>query len=406
MHIKGKRILLGVSGGIAAYKSAFLLRELMKRGALVKVAMTSAAQKFVTPLTFQTLSGEEVITDTFQETVGYVLHVAMAEWADLVAVVPATANIIGKLANGIADDFLTTLALATRAKLLVCPAMNSNMLLHPAVQKNLNALIALGYSILPSGTGDLACKTEGPGRLAEVEDILAEIEHLLSPKDFQGIRFLISASRTEEYLDPVRCLTNRSSGRMGFAVAKAALRRGGEVCLVTGPSEEADIKGVRTIRVVSAREMREAMLAEYEASQVVIKTAAVSDFRPAREPKAQKIKREATEPEIRLTENPDILRELGQKKTHQCLVGFAAESEALLMHANRKMKNKNLDFIVANDITQDGCGFRCSTNKVKIIHRDGRVDDIPFLEKIETAHMVLDRVRTWILERDASGMNP
>jgi len=405
VHIKGKRILLGVSGGIAAYKTAFLLRELMKRGALVKVAMTSAAQKFVTPLTFQTLSGEEVITDTFQETVGHVLHVAMAGWADLVAIVPATANIIGKLANGIADDFLTTLALATRAKLLVCPAMNTNMLLHPAVQENMRKLTALGYSILPSGTGDLACRAEGPGRLAEIEDILSEIEHLLSPKDLQGVRFLISASRTEEYLDPVRCLTNRSSGRMGFAMARAALRRGGEVCLVSGPSEEADIKGVRTIRVVSAREMRAAMLAEYEKSHVVIKTAAVSDFRPAREPLAQKIKREVTEPEILLTENPDILRELGQQKKHQCLVGFAAESEALLQHASKKMKNKNLDFIVANDITQDGCGFRCSTNKVKIIHKDGRVDDVPFLEKIETAHEVLDRVRTWLEERALAASN-
>ena len=402
MHIKGKRILIGVSGGIAAYKAALLLRELVKRGALVKVAMTSAAQKFVTPLTFQTLSGEEVVTDTFQETVGCVLHVALAEWADLVAIVPATANIIGKLANGIADDFLTTFALATRAKVLVCPAMNSNMLSHPAVQKNLNTLRDMGYSILPAGTGELACKAEGPGRLAEIEDILSEIDHLLCPKDLQGVRFLISASRTEEYLDPVRCLTNRSSGRMGFAMAAAAHRRGGNVCLVTGPSEEPDIKGVRTIRVVSARDMREAVLAEYETSQVVIKTAAVSDFRPAWEPKAQKMKRESTEPEIRLTENPDILRELGQKKMHQCLVGFAAESESLLQHGTQKLKNKNLDFIVANDITQDGCGFRCSTNKVKIIHRDGRVEDIPFLEKIDTAHVILDRVRTWIEERGAS----
>lgn len=402
MGMRGKHIILGVTGGIAAYKSAFLVRELTTRGAVVKVVMTRNAQQFITPLTFQVLSGEEVVTDTFQETAGGVLHVALAEWADLVIVAPATANCIAKAAHGIADDFLSTFMLAVRAPVLLCPAMNSNMLTHPAVQHNLDLLRSRGYAVLSAHEGELACGVQGPGRLAEVADIVDEADSLIRPKDLRGVRFLITASRTEEYLDPVRCLTNRSSGKMGFALSIAARQRGGEVCLVTGPSDEPDPREVKTIRVVSAGDMREAVVGEFPRCQVVIKAAAVSDFRPVGERKRHKIKRVETLHDLVLEENPDILRELGAMKEHQCLVGFAAETRTLIENASEKIRTKNLDFIVANNVSEEGCGFRCDTNKVKIIYRDGRVDDVPKMDKLEVAHAILDRVRDWLGEKPLS----
>ncbi len=394
--LRGKKVVLCVSGGIAAYKSAFLTRELMKRGALVKVVMTRSAQEFVTPLTFRTLTEEEVVLDTFQETAGEILHIALARWADLVVVAPATANVIGKMALGIADDFLSTFMLAVRAPILVCPAMNTNMLTHPAVENNMETLRQRGVRISAPGVGKLACKEEGAGRLADVSDIMEEIECMLNPQDLKGVRFLITASRTEEYFDPVRCLTNRSSGKMGFAVAVAARRRGGEVCLISGPSDEPDPAGVEMVRVVSALDMREAVLNRFAVNHVVIKAAAVSDFRPALPQSDRKIKRGEAEPLIRLEMNPDILAELGRLKTHQCLVGFAAETTDLLENAMSKIRSKQLDFIVANDVSEKGSGFRSETNRVKIIDRDGAVETLPMMDKIEVGHEILSRVRRWL----------
>jgi phosphopantothenoylcysteine decarboxylase/phosphopantothenate--cysteine ligase len=395
MSLSTKKVVLAVSGGIAAYKSAYLVRELVKAHREVRVVMTANAQKFITPLTFKVLSTHEVVTDTFQETDGEVLHIWLAQWADLVVIAPATANVIGKLASGIADDFLSTFILATHAPVLICPAMNPVMFQNPAVQENLATLKRRGYRLMAVGEGETACGAEGAGRLAEPEDIMDEIEDLLAPKDLVGIRFLITASRTEEYLDPVRCITNPSSGRMGYALAVAARRRGGRVVLVSGPSDLPDPRGIEIVRVLNAREMRDAVHEYFADADVVIKAAAVSDFRPAGEVKGRKVKKEEGELHLVLERNPDILEELGKIKGNRCLVGFAAETEDLLENALLKIRKKNLDFIVANDVSRPGAGFRCETNQVKIIDRQGDVADIALASKLEIANSILDIIVKW-----------
>ncbi len=280
-----KKVVLAVTGGIAAYKSAYLARELMKLGFQVRVIMTAGARKFITPLTFKTLTTTEVVTDMWQEMEGAVLHIWLAQWADLVIIAPATANTIGKLANGLADDFLTTFMLATRAPTLICPAMNTYMLQNAAVRDNIRRLRERGYHLMSPGEGSLACGMEGEGRLSDVDDIVDEAINLVTEKDLDGKRFLITAGRTEEYFDPVRCLTNRSTGKMGFALATAARRRGAEVTLIAGPTHLADPRGVETVRIRSAVEMLDAVRERFDSADVLIKAAAVSDFaRPGSPP--------------------------------------------------------------------------------------------------------------------------
>ena len=340
-----------------------------------------------------------MVTDTFQETGGEVLHIWLAQWAELAIIAPATANVIGKLANGIADDFLTTFALATKAPLLICPAMNTNMYLHPAVQENLRKLEQRGCRFMTPGEGALACGTVGTGRMSDVENILEEAISMLASKDLENVHFLITAGPTEEYLDPVRCLTNPSSGKMGYALAAAARRRGGNVTLVSGPTTLPDPYGVELVRVTSAKQMFEAVKERFPQVDVLIKAAAVSDFRPAGEMKPHKVKKENAESSIQFERNPDILKEMGQIKNDQCVVGFAAETEDLVENAQLKMKSKNLDFIVANDVTRNDAGFAVETNQVKIIDRTGDVQDVPLCSKIEVGERVLDRVSQWLKAR-------
>jgi phosphopantothenoylcysteine decarboxylase / phosphopantothenate---cysteine ligase len=399
MAERKKNVVFGVTGGIAAYKAAYLARELVKAGLEVRVIMTEGGRQFITPLTFRTLTTNEVVTDTFQETGGEVLHIWLAQWAELAIIAPATANVIGKLANGIADDFLTTFALATRAPLLICPAMNTMMYQHPAVQENLRKLEQRGCRFMAPGEGALACGTQGTGRMSDVENILEEAVSMLTSRDLENVHFLISAGPTEEYLDPVRCFTNPSSGKMGYALASAARRRGGKVTLVSGPTTLPDPYGVDLVRVTSANQMLDAVKERFPRIDVLIKAAAVSDFRPAGDMKPHKVKKENAESSIRFERNPDILKEMGQIKNDQCVVGFAAETEDLVENAQLKMKSKNLDFIVANDVTRTDAGFAVETNQVKIIDRTGGVQDVPLCSKIEVGERVLDRVSEWLRER-------
>jgi len=390
--MKGKLIVLGVSGGIAAYKGAELVRLLVKQGADVHVIMTKAATEFVTPLTFQTLSGNPVHTDLFnlidEQEIG---HISLADRADVFLVAPATANIIGKIASGIADDLLTTSLMATRAPVLIAPAMNCAMYRNPLYRENEEKLKRYGYHFVAPVTGMLACGWEGEGKLQEPAIICEEALSVLSPKDLAGENILITAGPTREELDPVRYISNYSSGKMGYALARAARRRGGAVTLVTGPVCLAAPHGVRTIQVGSAEEMRSAALVEFARATIVIKAAAVADYRPAQRSE-EKMKKLQSSLRLELSRNPDILAEMGKAKGDRVLVGFAAETEDLDLHAEMKLKKKNLDMIVANDVTQEGAGFGVDTNIVKILFRGGRIEELPIMEKDALADAVLDRV--------------
>ncbi len=392
MTLKGRKIVLGVTGGIAAYKAAELVRELVKEEAEVHVVMTRSAQAFITPLTFQTLSGNPVTTELFnliaESEIG---HIALADRADLLAIAPATANIIGKIAAGIADDMLTTLVMATRAPVLLAPAMNVHMWENKICQENIQKLRSHGYHFIDPDAGELACGYEGKGRLAEIPAIVEEIRSLLSPKDFFGERVLVTAGPTEEPMDPVRFLSNRSSGKMGFALARAARRRGAEVTLISGPSSLAVPPQMKHIPVRSAVQMREAVMGHLESSSVLIMAAAVSDYRP-KQRALEKIKKSALEAVVELELNPDILAEAGRHKKSQILVGFAAETENLLASSREKLKKKNLDLIVANDVTLPGAGFGVDTNIVKIIDRDGKVEELPLMAKEDLADHILGRI--------------
>ncbi len=392
--LKGKVIVLGVTGGIAAYKAVELLRLLIKAGASVHVVMTRSATEFVTPLTFQTLSMHPVHTELFnlisEQEIG---HIALADRADLVIVAPATANVIGKVACGIADDLLTTTIMASKAPVLFAPAMNVNMYQNPVYQANEAKLRRHGYSIVAPVKGFLACGWEGEGKLPDPQMIVAEAEAALTPKDLAGERLLLTAGPTREEIDPVRFVSNHSSGKMGYALARAAYRRGAQVTLVSGPTCLADPYGVETVRVETALEMRDAVLARAGESTIIIKAAAVADYRPQSRA-VQKIKKTSGRIVLELELNPDILAELGSKKNGFLLVGFAAESGDLLNNAAKKLTEKNLDLIVANDISCAGAGFNVDTNIVKLLFRDGRVEELPLMGKDDLADRILDRVAT------------
>ena len=391
--LKGKKIVLGITGGIAAYKSAELTRELIKRGAEVKVIMTANATKFITPLTLQTLSGNPVYTDMFSLIEEYEIgHISLAEEADILVIVPATANIIGKIASGLADDLLSTTVMATKAPVLICPAMNSNMYTNDIVKENMSKLASNNYFFIESAYGELACGAEGYGRLPPLDEIIEEIESILTESDLTGEKILITAGPTQEPFDPVRYITNYSSGKMGYALATAARRRGAEVTLISGPSSLPEPFGVKFFKVSSAIEMRDTVMDNMGDSTVIIKAAAVADFRPATI-SDDKIKKESGLLNLHLERNPDIISEVAEKKGDRILVGFAVETENLIENARNKMLKKNMDLIVANDVTRDGAGFQSDTNIVKILDREGQVEELPILEKIEVADRILDRIK-------------
>jgi phosphopantothenoylcysteine decarboxylase/phosphopantothenate--cysteine ligase len=392
--MQGKRVVVGVTGGIAVYKAAELVRLLVKAGAETRVAMTAHAARFVTPLTFEALSRNRVVSDMWSPETSPMDHITWGQEADLILVAPATANFIAKMAHGLGDDFLSTMLLAATAKVLVCPSMNSIMFQNPAVQENLRTLKQRGVRVLDPSEGALACGTEGPGRLPEPGEIVEEAEFLLSEQDLSGLRFLITAGATVEPIDPVRYITNRSSGKMGYALARAAAMRGAEVTLVSGPTHLDAPNRVRRVAVNTTEEMRKAVLERSCDCDVVIKAAAVLDYRP-RERARQKIKKGDQVLTLELVPNPDILAELGcARGERRCvLVGFAAETTDLLAHAKGKLEKKNLDLIVANDVTRKDAGFDSDTNLVKILYRDGTVEDLPLMTKLAVAHQLLDRIK-------------
>jgi phosphopantothenoylcysteine decarboxylase/phosphopantothenate--cysteine ligase len=392
--MKEKKVIVGVTGGIAAYKAAELVRLLVKAGAQTKVAMTRNATKFVTPLTFEALSGNNVVSDMWDAGTHPMDHIHWGQNADLVVIAPATANFIGKLAHGLGDDFLSTMVLAASAKILICPAMNTRMFRNLAVQSNMALLRQRGYEVMEPGQGGLACGTEGPGRLPEPEDILEEVKRLVSTLDLHGKRFLVTAGPTIEPLDPVRYITNRSSGRMGYAMARAARMRGGQVTLVSGPTNLKPPAGVCVKDVKTAEEMHRTVLEGWENFDAIIKAAAVLDYKP-KERAVHKIKKKGGEHTLELVENPDILAELGRRKSGRrpILVGFAAETQELLANAKEKLKSKNLDMIVANDVSRQDAGFEVDTNAVKVVSRDGRVEEWDLMSKEEVANRLLDRIK-------------
>lgn len=390
--LTGKTIVLGVTGGIAAYKAAEIVRLLVKDGATVWVIMTRNAQEFITPLTLQTLSGNPVSTETFSLTQeSEIGHIRLADTADLVLIAPASANVIGKLAHGLADDLLTTVLLATTAPVVLAPAMNVHMYAHPIVQENLHRLAGFGYQVVEPAEGFLACGYEGKGRMADPEDIVEEVRAALSKKDLSAERIIVTAGPNCEPIDPVRFVSNRSTGKMGFAMARIAWRRGAEVTLVSGPTALASPRGVHFCPVRTAREMQHATLEHYGQATIVIAAAAVADYRPA-QVAPQKLKKGEGKFVIEMARNPDILAELSRQKGNRLLVGFATETENVVPNAERKLHGKNLDLIVANDVTQEGAGFAGDTNIVTLIDRTGRAESLPLMSKDEVAHAVYDRL--------------
>src|SRR6266436_4162284 len=392
------RITLGVTGGVAAYKAAELVRRLQQDGFSVQVVMTRSAREFITPLTFAALTGQKVITDLFAESGGEanvesaIEHIAVAQRTDLLLVAPATADILAKFARGIADDFLTTLYLATIAPVIVAPAMNVNMWNHAATQENVDKLRARGVKVVNPDEGYLACGMTGAGRLAGHQEIVAAVREILhAQKDLQGETIVITAGPTREDLDPVRYITNRSSGKMGYAVAEAAARRGANVTLVSGPVNLESPSGVERIDVRTAEEMRRVALERLPVSTIAIFAAAVADYRPA-ETQTEKIKRNKHPLTLRLEPNPDILAEAAHTKGDRVIVGFAAETDHVAENARKKLAAKNADLIVANDVTAEGAGFDHDTNIVTLFSRDGRDLALPKLSKSEVAQRILDEV--------------
>ncbi len=390
--LKDRHIILGISGGIAAYKVVELLRRLSEGEARVAVVMTRNAQRFVTPLTFQALTPHGVYTDLFDSyRPGAMDHIQLSEWADLVVLAPATANVMAKAAHGLADDLLSTFLLACPAPKLFCPAMNVRMYENPVVQANISLLKGFGNHVLEPSAGSLACGQVGPGRLPETEIIIEKIHDLLLPQDLKGEKVLITAGCTWEAIDPVRFISNPSTGKMGFSLARVAKRRGGRVTLITGPTHLEAIPGVSTIRVTSALEMKKEVLKAFPSASIVIKAAAVSDYR-SQEVFQQKIKKKEDILRLTLIRNPDILRLLGQKKKSQFLVGFAAETEELQKNALQKLKEKNLDLIVANPIGKPGAGFGGDTNQVLFLFPDGKTKSLPVMLKEEVASLIFDTI--------------
>jgi phosphopantothenoylcysteine decarboxylase/phosphopantothenate--cysteine ligase len=392
-----RRILIAVCGGIAAYKVPELVRLLRRAQHEVRAIATPAALEFVTPLVLQSLTGRPVRSRLFDPSEeGEIDHIALADWAELLLIAPATAHALARLAHGLADDLVTTVALATRAPLLLAPAMNVNMWQHAATRENVRVLRERGAAFVGPDSGELACGWEGPGRMAEPAAIVAAAERLLGPADLAGLRVLVTAGGTRERVDAVRYLGNRSSGKMGFAIAACAARRGAEVVLVAGPCSQPTPPGVERIEVESALEMRAAVLARLAKVEVVIKAAAVADFRPEA-PAARKIRKEDL-PEgegiaLSLVRNPDILAEICRQKGDRIVIGFAAESPDLIDSARRKLARKGCDLMVANDVSQPGTGFDADTNAVSFVWPSGEVETLPPLAKSEVASRLLDRVR-------------
>jgi phosphopantothenoylcysteine decarboxylase/phosphopantothenate--cysteine ligase len=390
--LTGKTIVIGVSGGIAAYKAAELIRLLTGRGATVNVMMTRNAQEFITPLTLQTLSGNPVATETFSLTQeSQIGHIRLADSADLIVIAPATADIIAKAANGIADDIVTTVLLAARCPVAFAPAMNVNMYNHPAVIENMARLTARSVAIIDSEEGSLACGWEGKGRLCDPAAIVEELERLATPHDLEQERILITAGPTQEAIDPVRFVSNRSSGKMGYALARAAWRRGAEVKLVSGPTALAAPRGVERIDSVSAAQMLEATTHNFSWSSVLIMAAAVADFRPATIA-PHKVKKHAQGMRLDLAPIEDAMPRLAAQKGARLLIGFAAETQDTETNALGKLHAKGLDLIVANDVTMEGAGFGVDTNIVTIIESDASRHPYPQLTKDEVADVILDRV--------------
>lgn len=387
-----KNIVLGVCGGIAAYKACELTSRLKKQSANIDVIMTKSAAEFVTQLTFQSLSLNQVITDMFEKPKYFEIeHISLAKKADLIVIAPATANVIGKLANGIADDMLTTTVMASKAIKLIAPAMNTNMYENIIVQRNIDTLKQLGYYFIEPTEGRLACGDIGKGKMAEPELIEEKIKELLLKKqDLDGKTVLVTAGPTREALDPVRFITNHSTGKMGFAIAEKAAARGAKVYLVSGPSNLPTPHGVERYDVESALDMYDAVMKLMEKADIIIKSAAVADYRIA-EISNEKIKKSEEEFVIKLKKNPDILQELGKIKGNKVLIGFAMETQNLIENAKAKVLKKNLDFIVANNLKTEGAGFAADTNVVKIIDKSGNVEDVPIMKKRDLADIILDK---------------
>lgn len=383
----GMNILLCVTGSIAAYKSVGIARRLTDSGASVRVVMTRASARFITPLTFEAVTGNKVSADLFDEPLG---HISLPEDADLILIAPATANIIGKYAAGIADDLLTSILLAYDGPVLVAPAMNSKMYSNPIVQKNIKYLSSLGVKFIGPASGHLACGDKGIGRMSDPDDIVEAALSELSPKDLKGRNIIVTAGTTIEPIDPVRFISNRSSGKMGYEMARAASRRGADVTLISGSSSIKPPAGVSFIKVESASDMKDAVNKKFSSCDTVIMTAAVSDFTPSAV-SAGKIKKGDIQ-SLKLKPSSDILKELGKKKGGRFLVGFAAESSKDMSSAKKKLKEKNLDMIVLNDITKKDAGFNVDTNIVTIIDRNGSSADYPKMLKSDLAHIIINRM--------------
>lgn len=402
--LQGKKIVLGVTGGIAVYKAVDLVSRLRKAGCEVRVVMTEHAQQFVTPLTFKEISGNAVATSMWNANQEFnVEHIALANWADVFLVAPATANILAKMACGIADDLLSTTLLAAQAPIVVCPAMNTGMYQNPATQENIAKLQERGVTVMPPAVGHLACGTSGPGRLPEPQQIVEFMSAFFAGRegDLRGLRVLVTAAGTREPIDPVRYVGNRSSGKMGYAVAQMAAERGADVLLISGPSALAAPPNVRVVNVETTNEMLEACLVAYGDVDIVIKAAAVADYRP-RDVADQKIKKKTDDAlTVVMDKNPDILKTLGAKKEQQVLVGFAAETQNLLANAREKVVKKNLDMIVANDVTAAGAGFNSDTNIVKFLFANGDVRELEQMPKVDVANRILDEAIRIRNERQA-----
>ena len=393
--LKDKTVVIGVSGGIAVYKTLDVVSRLRKLGVNVNVIMTKSATEFVTPLSFQSLSQNYVVCDMFEDPKTWdVEHISLAKRADVFLIAPATANVIGKIANGIADDMLTTTVMATKAKVLIAPAMNTNMYENPILQRNINTLKELGYNFVEPESGRLACGDTGKGKLASPETIVDVVVKMLSKdQDLKGKSIIVTAGPTVESIDPMRYITNRSTGKMGYSIAKEAIERGADVTLITGPTNLTPPQNLKKlVKIESAKDMYEAVLANLDENDVVIKSAAVADYKP-KNYSNKKIKKSDDDLVIELDRNKDIAQEIRNIKNNKLLFGFAAETNDLIENASLKIKKKNLDFIVANDLTKEGAGFGVDTNIVKIIDKEGNITEYPKMKKEEVANIILDKIK-------------
>lgn len=396
--LKDKTVVIGVSGGIAVYKCLDVISRLRKLGVNVNVIMTKSATEFVAPLSFQSLSQNYVVCDMFEDPKTWdVEHISLAKKADVFLIAPATANVIGKIANGIADDMLTTTVMATKGKVLIAPAMNTNMYENPIVQRNISILKELGYNFVEPESGRLACGDTGKGKLATPETIVNEVVNLLTQnQDLKGKNIIVTAGPTMESIDPMRFISNRSTGKMGYSIAAQAIKRGAEVTLISGPTNLTPPQNLKKlIRIESAEDMYNAVLNNMDENQVIIKSAAVADYKP-KNYSDKKIKKTDDDLSIELDRNKDIAYEIGKIKKDKILVGFAAETNDLTENAKGKVKKKNLDFIVANDLTKEGAGFGVDTNIVKIIDKEGHITEYPKMTKDEVANVILDKVNELI----------